>query len=413
MPLIQFLSFKIFGLSLVTLRLPAILCSVLLLGLMLYLLFIRAKNKLSIPLLLTFFLFVFNNYNFNYARAGRIEMPMLAFSVLLFSVIYFFTQNKKPNFLKLPLITVLAILAMLTRPTALIIIFAILAWLGIQWAQEKNRFKKQNYFLLGVAALAGVLISFLILKILPFLFQYTQNYEALDVVGGNMIFSWQNFFNYFKFLGNSLVQDNFLFLVIAWVQALRILFHTVVKKIKIASLDVFFALFFVIYFLFVGWYDYMPPRWVIPVLIPAFYLAALFPEWLGTIKLKGFFKKWHLQAGGIILVIILNLNNVSSMINYFSDLRFTKRDVASLIKKDIQKDLNRKDISNVVLYGTHSSTFSVTNHMPFKYQIPKTPGQYVVLHSEGDVSAKRLKLIGEYDMLYNYGDLKVHLYKTY
>jgi hypothetical protein len=267
--------------------------------------------------------------------------------------------------------------------------------------------------LLGVAALAGVIFSFLIVKILPALFQYTQNYEALDVVSGNIIFNWQNFFNYFKFLGNSLVQDNFLILVIAWVQALRILFKTLVKKIKIPALDVFFALFFIIYFLFVGWYDYMPPRWVIPVLIPAFYLVALFPEWVATIKLRGFFKKWNLQRLAIILVIVLNLNNVLSLANYFMDLRYTKRDVAWLIKKDIQKDINRKEISKVVLYGTHSSTFSVTNHMPFKYQIPKTPGQYVVLHGEGDVSAKRLKLIGEYDMLYNYGDLKVHLYKTY
>jgi hypothetical protein len=411
MPLIQYVFFEIGQPSLITLRLPAILFSIIVLGLLLNFIRIRLDKKRShSSLYLALFLFVSNYELFSWARAGRIEMPMLAICLLLYLLVYKFLADKSKVIKKWwgfgSLITVIFCFALLTRPTTLVIIGAMFLGLMLMFANKQITLSKITVIV--VATLIGFGLYQIILKTLPFLLNFTPNSTAADVISGNLVFKPENLLNYLTLFSNSLIQANLALIFLALTHVALIGIQIFQRK-KTNMLDVLFSTFFITYLIFVGYYSYMPPRWVVPVLIPMVYLVATLPDRLK----KATYRNIPIGKLILVLIVLVNLQNTGRCIYYFTNLQYTKRDVAHAITRDIQKDLGRKNLKNITLYGSHSSTFSVTNHLPFSYKIPDEPGKYVVLHGNMGLAPHRAKLIGQYDMLYNYGDMKIHLYKTY
>jgi hypothetical protein len=403
-PIMAFVLFKIFGISLFWARFPVAFLSLIAIAVSVYLI---NKDKKNIPLtLLDLFLLGTSYYLFIYSRVALMEMAMIGMGLAgLCLYLESCSSNAGPKKILYGISSGLLIaMAMLIKSHAVIFIMAI-ALHGIIERLLKRK----------PASLLPIITSFFVFALsIGITFSVFGVQKCLSGVradfgligrfshfGGEGINIFQTIgLRYMQFFRNQLVSFDRPLILIAMLSAFLSLI-TLIKDRTISVIENAMLCLAVSAYVFTCFFEYQPPRYFLIFLIPAAYFASILP--LGLYRHH---KGKAVFGLAIALVITANIPNCIDLVRYSLHHHFTAVETARRIKTDILKD-TKKPVSDIILCGELSSAFSLTNNLKFSYSIgPES--EYIAASGPGFFHGGiDVMPLGEYD----YMKARIRLYK--
>lgn len=383
-PIIQIISFKLFGISLITARSIVAIFSILTL-LFLYILIKKFTDKKTA--LLSTAIAASNFFYFSFSRLAILEIPTAFF--ITAACVFAFT---------LPFLSGLMVLLAILTKTAAIFCLPVIVWL-INFKEKK--LKKTAIFLL--ISLGGVIIYYLLL------YHFYPSLSSVYVTGTiNTRFS-KNLPSFFlsviKTYQGLIIIDPFIYSLML-VTALI----TIINRNKLGILSI---ILFLCSFSAIGIFNYNPPR----------YYLIIFP-WviLATAVFINYF--WQTKIFKIALLVLLNVyffQNILRITNYFLDLHYSFADFSSDIQKIIITDKPNQarligNISQSV--GLATGFISYLDFYDTRQEISAikkyNPNYYVSLGQANSGIAKiyNLELVKKYSVFNDYKGKQVYFYRV-
>lgn len=399
LPMIQILSFKILGISLVSARLTITIFFILLL-VVLYLLIKKYENSLSA--LITIFLLSTNYTCFAYSRLAILEIPMTFFIVL--AIFFALSILKSYRYLFTILSALSFFIALLTKYTA---IFALPILLFIFLRGENKNLNRYYHTTIFVAVLG---VSFL-LYYLFIVHKYPQDYRYFISLNITSRIKFAPVFiikGIVKAIYHGIHIDKVLYPLIIIYGGILI----IQKRLYKSVLSLISLLWIFIYIVMLGIYHYQPPRYYLPLAIPVFIIAAvmLYSCITGIIKQNKILKTVFIM--GVLLAVLMNCFMV---ISYISAPKYSFINMARDIKYYMEESSAHKnillgDFANTIslatgifsindYVGTQDLNFKIEKYQPNFYVSlgPITPEILTVIERYYQIA-----LIKKYDVFDNY-----------
>jgi len=336
LPLIQIVSFKIFGISLFSARIITFIFFVLIL-ISVYLL-VKRFSGIYTALYAVFLLSV--NYSlFAYSRLALLDLPMTFF--ILLSILILSTPNKTT--VSIILTAGIFSIAVLTKNTALIA-FPILLY--IIWNESTNAKRKLIKTLILSSSVFGVFLIYYFAIIKPYIPEFQHFYTDVSLR------IHPDFFSIIKALGSGLSMGIIFYpLFIIYIT----FFFNKIKEGRGKRLFKTAVLWTGIFFLFNFANNYSPPRYYIPILIPMVILISLIWKYL--------LEKQDMKIWRAFFFILIGASCLINSFNIFNHLTQPKYSLINMAK-DIKKEFFLNKHPQPILLGDFADTVRLAVNIP-------------------------------------------------
>ncbi len=422
-PVLQYLTFKVAGLSLTTARLPAALLSVVAMVLLLVLVHRRmqeeprsSRRHTWMVLVLALFLLGTNHYFFVYGRLALLDLPMTAFGLASLVLVHkaLSVKSGRRSLFCFAGAGVLLAKAFLTKPSAALYGTALVVLCLLQLPVERHRWRGLLKGVLVTLVVAGALVVAARLLLGVAAAGYRELTPA-HLVTDRIVFHLRTIVrNYVKFFNNPVVRKNAPLLVLAYLNVVLVAFNAARSGVFRVADRVMIALLVACY-LFLGFFVHQLPRYFVVLVVPTSYLVATLPDNLRLLCTGR--TKVICQGLAIVLVLVANGWNIVHLGHYLREPRYSMRTVAQEIRRIVEED-SRDNARGVVLCGDVAATMALTNRMKFSFGVSQHGGRaYLLAQGEAAVPGRNLVLLRSFDLLdnyycYDYGRRKVLLYRV-
>jgi len=415
MPMLEYVSFKIFGLSLFSLRFPSVVLSTLLILLLGIYIFYNCQvldiNKKLIILIVYLILAGTNYYLFIHGRIAFFDIPMSTFGFMSLLALdrALRSEEYKRKYVYFILYGILVGLSVAVKTTGLIFFITGFMILILRIIIGRSD-EKYNVM--------GFIFSFIVMICITLFLLFLIN---KGITGSYFTTPWKYIFapgivcadqlhpiivvrNYLRFFTNNLILKNAALFLIGIVGLILILNNSLLhKKIRISD-EIMIALA-ISSFLFLGFFTPQAERYFVVLLIPLFYFISQFIQYFFLISEQNLFIRKqpilrHSVLFLIFLVLFSNAWNMWKMEDYLKEKHFSLQETALAIRKDIEDDANWHSIRTPhTMVGRKSSTLAVINHLFFTYHPEdETKNYYRITYNIEDITSDTFTLISQYKL---------------
>ena len=402
MPILEYVCFKIFGLSLFSLRLPSVILStllIILLGLFIYV--TNSKDNLNKKLLILIVYLLLAGTNYYLYIQGRIaffDIPMstigLASLLILYKAIRAKTLKKK--YIYYAIHGFVIAICVCVKTTGLIFFLSPIISLFIMNIINKSN-EKYN--------VRGLIISFIVMVFVTISILFIVNYKITNdiftiplryIFNPNAVHSGQlhplsMIKNYLRFFTNNIIMNNLALFLMMLISILIVLYKSIRKR-NIEISDSIMLSLTISSFLFLGFFTPQAERYFVVLLIPMLYFIPKLIQY--TMYISGKYGiHWSKKrvtfkslVGVLILLIMFsNIWNVWKMENYIRDRKYSLMNAALLIKQEIDRDMKRRGkFAPYMMVGMTTSILAVVNKIPFTYHLNNDPENHYFITNESD-----------------------------
>ncbi|MBN2018284.1 MAG: glycosyltransferase family 39 protein [Candidatus Cloacimonetes bacterium] len=422
MPLIVYTSFRIFGLSLFSLRLPFVLFSIVLLFLIAITLLYSLREKKSNTFLITILLYVFlaatSYFLFIQGRIAFFDIPMFVFGMFGLIILYHALKETKTKrkYLLFAIHGVSIGICLCVKTTGLIFfISSIVSVLFLKiFNESNNRANIKGLILFFITTIFTLLLILLTTnKIITGSFfsmplRYIINVETVNNSQFNPLLIMKNYMRFFT--NNVLIYNSALFLIML-VSIIIIIQKSIIVR-KILLIDLIMLSLTISSFLFLGYFTPQAERYFTILLIPMLYFVPKI-----FLVMKDYFhsnSNIDINPKSILIVFILivlsNTWNIWKMGNFLCHRNFTLKNSALSIQKDIEADINEKYVEYTnCMFGMPSSILAAINHLPFVYHQEDNSGNYYITNEPNEFDDSKYTLISQYD-IFNFPSSECHIF---
>lgn len=419
MPVLQYVTFQVAGLSLTSARLPATVLSAVVIVLLLVLVQRRMQEEPRpspqhrwLVLALALFLLGTNHYFFVYGRLALLDLPMTAFGLASLVLVHraLALMSDRRSLFCFAGAGVLLATALLTKPSAALYGTALSVLCLLQLLVEPRRWRGllKGMLVTLVVAVTLVLVARALLGVAA------AGYRELTpahLVTDRIIFHLRTILrNYVKFFNNPVVRKNAPLLALAYLNVVLVAFNAARSGVFRVADRVVIALFVACY-LFLGFFVHQLPRYFVVLVVPTSYLVATLPDNLRllcparrSVFCQGLFIGFALVANGW---------NMVHLGHYLWDPRYSMRTVAQEIRRTVEEDS-----PGGLLCGEVAATMALSNGMRFTFGVPQQGvGAYLLSQGEATVPGRDVVLLANFDLLnnyrcYDYGRRRMFLYRV-
>lgn len=444
-PMIQYLSLKIFGTSLISIRLPSLILSDLLIfafGFLVFISYKKRKNGLKIILPLSIFILCTNHIYLIYSRLAFLDIPMFFFGFVSMIFLYLGLITKKRNKMIFYLFSGLFLsISILTKTTGLLFFVSIfITFILIAWKNRLNNKKKFNkddllYFILtiSISVFSCLLILLLLRKSNVILFNNISQIIYGNKVSGNFFNPIQVVLNFLKLLVMPFVWKNWSLFFLSFI-SIGLVFYKFIKNGTIRIIEIFFISIFFSLVLAFGFIGYKASRYLVILIVPISYFIGILPviikEFLRGSKNFNHINTDLIFTSVLILIIFCNAWNINRIFHYFTNLEFS---INNFGKKVYEEIIKTNPYKKIIVCGRYTSLMALQNVNKYDicYDFSKLEKQdeyeiYVLetIRQDHDLDEfqetsfidkkkmQELKFVDRYDILDNYHNIEFRLYET-
>ncbi|TSA23973.1 hypothetical protein D4R71_07710 [bacterium] len=415
MPILEYVSFKIFGLSLFSLRLPSVILSTLLIILLGYFIYMtNSKDNINKKLLILIVYLLLAGTNYYLYIQGRIaffDIPMstigLASLLILYKAIR--TKTLKKKYIYYVIHGFVIAICVCIKTTGLIFFLTpIVSLLIMNIINKSNEKYNVRGFIISFIVMVCATISILFIvnyKITGDIFtipaKYIFNPEA---VHSSQLHPLLIIKNYLRFFTNNIIINN-LALFLLMLISILITFNESMRKGIIEVSDSIMLSLTISSFLFLGFFTPQAERYFVVLLIPMLYFIPKLIQYAIHIsdKYRIHWSKERITLKSLVGVLILlimfsNIWNIWKMEDYLRNKKYSLLNTALLIKQDIDSDVKRRGkVSPYVMVGMTTSTLAVINNIPFTYHLDNTSENYYFITNESnELADAKYMVISQY-----------------
>ncbi len=428
MPILEYLCFKIFGLSLFSLRLPSVILSTLLIFLLGYFIYrTNSKVKLNTKLLIIFVYLLLAGTNYYLYIQGRIAFFDIPMSTIgLVSLLIFFkairAKTLKKKYIYYVIHGFVIAICVCVKTTGLIFFLSPIIYLLIMNIINKSN-EKYN--------VRGLIISFIVMVCVTVSILFIVNYKITNdiftiplkyifnpkAVNSSQLHPLLIIKNYLRFFTNNIIINNLALFLMMLISILIVLYKSIRKRnIKIS--DSIMLSLTISSFLFLGFFTPQAERYFVVLLIPLLYFipkliqyASYISDKYGRYMLKKGIKFKGVVGVLIILIVFSNIWNISKMEDYLRNKKYSLMNTALLIKQDIDRDMERRGrVSPYMMVGMTTSTLAVVNNMPFTYHLDNDlENHYFITNESDEITNDRYMVMSQYK-IFSIDDPELILY---
>lgn len=425
MPLMEYLSFLIFDVSLFSLRLPAnVLSLILMLTLVVYVnrsrkkLLDQAFSKYWITLLALFILGA-NYYFFIYGKMALLDIPMAACGFLS---LFLFLQGEQAESGRQHRFYILTgfmlAAALLIKTSAANFILALLIYIFIA-RLLKSGLKINWYGFLITLVVALFSYAVVLLAVRQFV-PAAAAQHAHTLIFEKIVFNPVKIIRLFAgSLVNPFVRYNWPLFVLM-IFNLVILFKRGRREKSFNSYDLMAAALLVSTFVFHGIFNYHPPRYYLVLSVPLTYFTATLPVNLAAIKGSAErppFRGWSVKKifiTAVMVILIANARNLYDLTGYLLKPEYTLYDTGRTVARDMKKYEQKGSLEQAILFddSVHTSVPFIAG-VKFNYgsnyqDYLETHSVYIINPAEKIRQQYQLKKINNYLI---YERFSIRLYK--
>jgi 4-amino-4-deoxy-L-arabinose transferase-like glycosyltransferase len=414
-PIIQWIVFEVFGISLKAARAPSVVFSIITIVAAVFLLLSgHSWRRGAIWSALLLVILLNTNYSyFGFSRMAFYEIPMISFGMLsLVSIDYLLKRYEERErwIVYAELSCILLIFSILSKTTGVIFVLAIGFTVLLEAYSEKRIDWKKVILIIGIGTIA-VVVSFIAPKFIAGIIGQKSEFgvdRIADARGGTI-----RAYYYYRFWANRVFVKSALIHLASLFGCLLTLIQSE-RKQKIRRADAFMLALYLSIFIFQGAFKYQPPRYSLPFVIPMCYFAALLPwkvglevEHLTERRIVGFVA----TTAAVLLLYIGNATNVAKIESYLNKTTFTQVKAAREIREIVIKDSGSE---STPLAGDIPTTFVLENRMFFHFgnhkKIKKRP-LYMVVQERRKSKSKYMVELGVWDIVKPHWHRRIRLYK--
>ncbi|MDZ7270237.1 MAG: glycosyltransferase family 39 protein [candidate division KSB1 bacterium] len=422
MPVVQYVFFKLLGLSLASARLPAAILSVGAMALMLLMVRRRMREgrrsaqEEGVTLVLALFLLGTNYYFFVYGRLALLDLPMTAFglaSLLVFHRALAVPQGKRAWW-HVAAAGMLLGVAFLAKPSAALYGTALLVLGLIQAIVEPRAWRQWTTKVFGALLVAAVVVG----VVRCGLWLVAAGYRDLTpthLISDRITVHLRTILrNYVKFFNNPVVRRNWELLLLAYFNVVLIAFYAARNGVFRLADRVMIS-YLIACYVFLGFFVHQLPRYFVVLVIPVTYLVATLPVNVGLVF--GPRRGAKMRVAAVMLILMANWWNVVRLVNYHREPAYSLRMVAQQVKERVMAN-GVSHGGDAILCGDVAATLALANGMRFSFDVHHgVQGQYLLAQGEAALPGYKLTPIGTFDLLgnyycYDYGSRRMHLYRV-
>lgn len=382
-PVFQFFSFKLFGIDLSSARMTNLIFLIFLLIGLYYLIKLYTKPRVALIALLILSL---NFLFFVYSRLALLELPTTFFVIL--SILLISNPSKKLQTVTIVLAGIVYFLALFTKTTA---IFALPILFYVIWNKRLSIHQKAIQVALFCIAF-GVFTSIYYFMVIR---AYWPDYLVFNSLNLSARFQ-TNPLLMFKGLARAVFYAKSADIIL-YPSALFYLTWLLVweKQFRQHALLKISLIWMVAYLLMIGLFNYVPPRYYLPLVVPISVILAIAVD--------------HLLSAGrrpILGAILVTAVAISLAMNSFRIIHYIQAPEYSWMAmvEDLQDQIASDGYKNPVLLGHFSNSITLatgissindrvgTENLDFKIN-RYNPNYYVCL---GDIDSEILRVLSEY-----------------
>ncbi len=428
MPIIEYFCFRIFGLSLFSLRLPSVILStllIILLGLFIYI--TNSKNNLNKKLLILIVYLLLAGTNYYLYIQGRIAFFDIPMSTIgLASLLIFFkairAKTLKTKYFYYAIHGFVIAICVCVKTSGLIFFLSPIVSLFIMNIINKSN-EKYN--------VRGLIISFIVMVCVTVSILFIVNYKITNdiftiplkyIFNPNAVHYGQLhplliIKNYLRFFTNNIIMNNLALFLMMLISILIVLYKSIRKR-NIEISDSIMLSLTISSFLFLGFFTPQAERYFVVLLIPMLYFIPKLIQYAMYISDKYgiHWSKERITPKSIVCVLILiimfsNIWNVWKMGNYIRDRKYSLMNTALMIKQDIDRDVKRRGrVFPYLMVGMTTSTLAVINNIPFTYHLNNyTESHYFITNESDEITNDGYRLISQY-RIFSIDDPELILY---
>jgi len=340
LPILEMVSFKMFGISLSSARIVIAICFLLML-VFLYAVVRNYENQ-QIALVAVFLLAV--NYTlFAYSRLAILEIPMTLFVVL--SVFWVSITTPRSGIVRIVMASVMLLIAIMTK---LMAVFAIPVVILIIWTGSGNRSWKvyKTGILIAISGVGYLIYYLLIRNNYPVDFQFYNSNIGSRIVDNPM--------GIVKGIVKALRGGNSVDRILNPLFFLCGGIALVVKELRQKKLVWISGIWMVLNILLLAVYYYYPPRYYIPMSMGGCIMVAMVLDYfISTYK-----KAWWTILFIILIVVYSGLNGYK-IVKYISNPEYSFSTMAKSIKHHLDSDNNNE----MMLMGHFANSIGLAEGM--------------------------------------------------
>ncbi len=372
----QYIMYNIFGINLVSARIPSVILTILTSLLMSILIYYRFKTSTYVYLFVLSFLALVGTNSFinTYSRTALIDLSAYGIGFLGTFIIIYTMMNNLTSSKKIILLIIAGIifsLSVKTKTIGLLFPMGIFFYILLKMIIERKVKDIIDYkiIILPIITFVVFYLMFDIWSRYEFGHIY---YDSWKYEVGNKI-TYDFYKNYINPISNKMVIES-PGLIIVGVVGIIICLVSSAHNHKLDIIDGMMISLFVCHYLIVGSSSYQPLRYFLGIVFPLMYFVFIslqeFIEWSGN-------KKSIIV--GLFLLMHLNYFHFKTTINYYSDLKYAQKNTASKIDKFWNEAPSQFELYTAggrlrqIIYGDQSAMFALLgiNKKDIGYQVPK------------------------------------------